>query len=184
MPTVDGLAMVASLGNPIPAMRTEVSQHTFLGGNVYLPRILQQFGEELGVTTTVEQFQASIDNTRQQLQNDTARVSLQNVAVTDGTLSFDVFTQSLVGHKFPTAYPSRRTWLHVTVKDASGNVVFESGGYDANGKITGNVNDDDPLNLSRTTTSSPRPTKCKFTNQSWVTRQVRSQQPCCWLGNS
>jgi len=143
MPIVDGLAQTASLGNPIPAMRTGVSQHTLLGGNVYLPRILQAFGEELEVTSTDEQFQQYIDLTRAQLQNDTARVTLQNAAVTDGTLSFDVFVQSLVGHKFPTAYPSRRTWLHVTVRDASGAIVFESGSYDDYGRIAGNANDDD-----------------------------------------
>ncbi|MBE2269866.1 MAG: hypothetical protein IAE80_16635 [Anaerolinea sp.] len=145
MPVVDGLAMAASLGNPIPAMRTNVSQHTLLGGNVYLPRILQTFGEELEVAATDEQFQAYIDATRAQLQNDTARITLQNVVVTDNILSLDVFVQSLVGHKFPTAYPSRRTWLHVTVTDASGAVVFESGGYQDNGFIVGNANDEDAL---------------------------------------
>lgn len=145
MPVVDGLASVASVGNPIPAMRTQVSQHTLLGGNVYLPRILQQFSEELEVVATDAQLQQYIDLTRQQLQNDTARIALQNVAVTDGTLSFDVFVQSLVGHKLPTAYPSRRTWLHVTVRDANGAVVFESGAYNANGSIIGNANDDDGL---------------------------------------
>jgi hypothetical protein len=143
MPIVDGLAPAASVGNPTPLMRTGVSQHTLLGGNVYLPRILQQFGEELEVAATDEQFQQYIDLTRQQLQNDTARVSLQNALVTEGTLSFDVFVQSLVGHKFPTAYPSRRTWLHVTVRDAAGTVVFESGSYNTNGSINGNDNDED-----------------------------------------
>ncbi|MFN8527359.1 MAG: hypothetical protein U0670_01965 [Anaerolineae bacterium] len=144
MPIVDGLASAASVGNPIPPMRTGVSQHTLLGGNVYLPRILQQFGEELEVTSTDAQFQQYIDLTRQQLQNDTARVTLQNASVTDGVLNFDVYVQSLVGHKFPTAYPSRRSWLHVIVRDASGAVVFESGSYDNYGRISGNANDDDP----------------------------------------
>lgn len=143
MPVVDGLASVASLGNPVPAMRTQVSQHTLLGGNVYLPRILQQFSEELEVAATDEQLQTYIDLTRQQLQNDTARVSLQNATVADGVLSFDVFIQNLVGHKLPTAYPSRRTWLHVTVRDAAGNIVFESGSYNPNGSINGNDNDED-----------------------------------------
>jgi hypothetical protein len=53
--------------------------------------------------------------------------------------------ENLSGHKFPTAYPSRRSWLHVTVKDRNGNPVFESGAINPNGSITGNDNDADPL---------------------------------------
>ena len=37
-----------------------------------------------------------------------------------GELAFDVDVRNLTGHKFPTGYPSRRTWLHVTVRDAQG----------------------------------------------------------------
>ena len=32
-------------------------------------------------------------------------------------LNFDVAVQNLTGHKFPTGYPARRAWLHVTVRD-------------------------------------------------------------------
>ena len=37
-----------------------------------------------------------------------------------------VAVENLAGHKLPTAYPSRRVWLHVTVLDGP-DVVFESG---------------------------------------------------------
>jgi hypothetical protein len=52
--------------------------------------------------------------------------------------------QNLTGHKLPTAYPSRRAWLHVTVTDASGRRVFESGAVDPNGLVHGNDADADP----------------------------------------
>ena len=50
-------------------------------------------------------------------------------------------TNSGSGHKFPTAYPSRRAWLHVTVRDRDNRVIFESGALNPNGSIQGNDND-------------------------------------------
>ena len=51
---------------------------------------------------------------------------------------------NMAGHKFPTGFPSRRTWLHLTVTDASGMVIFDSGAVAADGSIAGNDNDIDP----------------------------------------
>jgi hypothetical protein len=50
---------------------------------------------------------------------------------------------NLAGHKLPTAYPSRRVWLHVTARDGAGNVLFESGAVASDGSISGNDNDKD-----------------------------------------
>jgi hypothetical protein len=55
----------------------------------------------------------------------------------------DVEVTNLTGHKLPTAYPSRRAWLHVVVRDRSGATVFESGAITPAGRIVGNDNDDD-----------------------------------------
>jgi hypothetical protein len=55
-----------------------------------------------------------------------------------------VVIESQVGHKFPTGFPSRRAWLHVTVRDAGDEVVFESGAFGPDGAIEGNDNDADP----------------------------------------
>jgi hypothetical protein len=46
-----------------------------------------------------------------------------------------------VGHKLPSGFPSRRVWVHLKVANANGNVIFESGGWNANGGIFGNDND-------------------------------------------
>jgi hypothetical protein len=51
--------------------------------------------------------------------------------------------QNLAGHKFPTGYPARRAWLHVTARDRNGQVVFESGAITPTGLIQGNDNDAD-----------------------------------------
>jgi hypothetical protein len=63
----------------------------------------------------------------------------------DGShVAFEVAVSSRTGHKLPTAYPSRRAWLHVTVRDGAGAVVFESGALRPDGSIAGNDNDADP----------------------------------------
>ena len=48
------------------------------------------------------------------------------------------------GHKFPTAFPARRTWLHFVVRDRDHRVIFESGALNPDGSIVGNDNDRDP----------------------------------------
>jgi hypothetical protein len=66
------------------------------------------------------------------------------VQVASGRLEAQVFVENLGGHKLPTAYPSRRAWLHFLVKDRSGVIVFESGALRPDGSIVGNDNDLDP----------------------------------------
>src|SRR5205807_303467 len=44
----------------------------------------------------------------------------------------------------PTAYPSRRAWLHFSIQDRNGHTVFESGALKPDGSIVGNDNDADP----------------------------------------
>ena len=61
-----------------------------------------------------------------------------------GKVAIEVLAENLSGHKLPTAFPSRRAWLHVIVRDADGNIVFESGKLRADGSIEGNANDEDP----------------------------------------
>ena len=62
-----------------------------------------------------------------------------------GRLRADVVVENLGGHKLPTAYPSRRAWLHVIIRDAGGRAVFESGALKPDGSVQGNDNDADPL---------------------------------------
>ena len=68
---------------------------------------------------------------------------LRNPSRAGDRFDFDVVVTNKSGHKLPTAYPSRRAWLHVVVRDASGTVVFESGAVRPNGAVTGNDNDED-----------------------------------------
>ena len=143
MPAVDRPTPIASvLGEP----RQGLSRHTFLGGNFFMLRMLNRHRADLGVTALPAELDAVADATVRQLQSDTAAVSIASARTEeDGRLRIDVVVTNKTGHKLPTGYPSRRTWLHVTVRDGSGRTVFESGAIDARGAIAGNDQDEDPV---------------------------------------
>ena len=140
MPTVPVDAPITStLGKAHP----EVHRHTFVGGNAFVLRILKDHGDELGVIAPADELEASAKRTEEQLATTTAAVEVKNARMAGGRLEFDVTATNKAGHKLPTAYPARRVWLHVTVKDARGTTIFESGAPREDGSIAGNDNDED-----------------------------------------
>ena len=142
MPVVDGPMQASSV---LGEMRDALSRHVFVGGNFFLLRLLNRYRVDLGVAALPSELDASAVRTIQNLQTQTATVAIGGPAVSAGRLNFDVSVEDLTGHKFPTGYPARRAWLHVTVHDGSGRAVFESGAITPAGLISGNDNDADPL---------------------------------------
>jgi len=144
MPEVrEDVPITAVFGEP----RSGVSRHTFPGGNFFMQRMLNRFRDDLAVTALPQEMDAAASRTIAHLQSEAAVVSVRNLDVRDGRLVADISVENLAGHKLPTAYPSRRAWLHVTVRDSDGKVVFESGALRPNGSIEGNDNDDDAARL-------------------------------------
>lgn len=129
----------ATLGQP----RAGVSQHVFVGGNAYMLRLLNKYRADLGIVAEPQELEASALRTEAFLKTRTAELAVTPVVRVGAKVQFAVNVRNLSGHKFPTAYPSRRAWLHVTISDASGKVVFESGAQRADGAIVGNDNDED-----------------------------------------
>lgn len=142
MPQAQGAAPISSI-TPQNTYQP-FFRHTFTGGNVFLLTLLRDGSVEGVRNPGGKGLDAHIARTSEFLQTRTATLAITPPRQEGETLAFDVRIDLLTGHKFPTSFPSRRAWLHVTVKDASGKVVFESGGYDREGKISGNDNDDDP----------------------------------------
>jgi hypothetical protein len=140
MPVVETPTPIASvLGEP----RDGFARHEFRGGNFFMLRMLNRYRDELGVEALPQELDAAVRQTVQHLQTDTASISVTRPALEAGRLRFDVDVRNLAGHKFPTAYPSRRAWLHVVVRRANGDVVFESGALSPDGRIAGNAGDED-----------------------------------------
>ena len=141
MPEADGGAKISSMSS---TLRSPFALHSFVGGNAYMLEILDEFGDELGVTASSENFDAAIERTLNQLQNNSAVVEFDDVRLSGTRIIADVVVRNLAGHKLPTGFPSRRAWLHFTVQDGSGQTIFDSGSVNLDGSIVGNANDTDP----------------------------------------
>jgi len=140
MPPVSDSAPIARV---LAAPRPAPAHHEFVAANFFMQRVLGKYHDELGVSAEVSELESAAVRTEQYLQSQAARISLSEPVVTDGRLRVKVTVQNLGGHKLPTAFPSRRAWLHLLVTDRSGQTVFESGALRENGSIVGNDNDDD-----------------------------------------
>lgn len=142
MPSAEGAAPISNI---TPNNLYEpFARHTFTGGNVFMLNLFGEFSDELGFPGSIAALDQQNARTEEYLKNQTAKLIVSAPEQQNDTLTFDVGIEVLTGHKFPTSFPSRRTWLHVTVSDAQGKVIFESGGYEETGEIFGNVNDENP----------------------------------------
>jgi hypothetical protein len=145
MPAVNGQVEIASvMGQP----RDGVRHHTFTGANFFMLSMLGTHSGDLAVTATPAALAAAAKQTTEFLQSQSARVTIAPAQSAAGQLSFAVKVENLTGHKLPTAFPSRRAWLHVTVTAADGHTVFESGKLNPDGSIAGNANDTDAAQFS------------------------------------
>jgi hypothetical protein len=140
MPVVVQPTPVTSvLGEP----REGLSRHDFRGANFLMLGLLNRFRADLGVVARPAELDAAAARSKTFLQSSSATVSVEQAGVEQGRLVADVVVRNLAGHKLPTAYPSRRVWLRVTLHDADGRLLFSSGGVEPNGAIAGNDNDQD-----------------------------------------
>ena len=139
MPRVDGPVRVASvLGEDRPGL----ARHTFLGGNAFMLRLMNRFRDELGMEATSPELEATARATVRQLEEETATISIERATMAGDTLEVDLLLHNVTGHKFPTGYPSRRAWIHLTATNRDGRTVFESGRLNSSGLVEGNASDE------------------------------------------
>ncbi|MFC1826312.1 hypothetical protein ACFLZQ_00055 [Thermodesulfobacteriota bacterium] len=121
------------------------SQHHFVGGNVFMLNILGDNIGSLQLSASTDKIKDTKERTMLQLQKETASLSISGLKYRDNEIIADFKVNNKVGHKFPSGIPTRRTWIHLLVEDASGQVVFESGKPLDDGRIEGNDADSDIL---------------------------------------
>ncbi|MFN7993981.1 MAG: hypothetical protein U0Q18_10285 [Bryobacteraceae bacterium] len=141
---------LTAVEEPVPITRVfgvpreGMKRHVFVAANFFMQRMLNRYRDDLEVDALPEELAHAADNTLSFLQQKSARLSLEKMNLDGGRLQADVVVENMGGHKLPTAYPSRRCWLHFSVRDRNGRVIFESGAVRPDGSIVGNDNDSDP----------------------------------------
>jgi hypothetical protein len=141
MPAIKGQVQISRvLGEDREGARI----HSFLGGNFFMLRMLSRYRDDLGVAALQTELTDNSEATAKFLGTESATVTIENVSTEAGSMRADVVVRNKNGHKLPTAFPSRRAWLHFVVRDRTGKAVFESGALNADGSIVGNDNDADP----------------------------------------
>jgi hypothetical protein len=147
MPVVEGAVVISSVpaDGSLPP-REPFALHDFVGGNVYMLYLHKSNVGDLGLTTAPDNLLETQDRTIGQLRA-AAKLSIQETQLQGEVLNVTLSVTVGTGHKFPTGFPSRRTWVHLTVRDADRQIVFESGRLRSDGSIVGNDADVDPFSF-------------------------------------
>ena len=142
MPDASGAVVISVVPAGLQA-RSPFARHHFVGGNALMLRILDDHRDELEVTADSTGFDTVTGRVLDQLRNDAGVLTILSTEVDGSTIAADLKVENQAGHKFPTGFPARRLWVHLTVADGSGSVFFESGAPQADGSIAGNDADQD-----------------------------------------
>jgi hypothetical protein len=126
--------------------RNPYPRHTLLGINLFALEMFDQFRTDLGLyaadlwlpadpSQKASSQKLAVFEATTEAQTNTAVVTIGTPSKSGGNLQADVTVTSMVGHNFPSGVSFRRAFLDFQVLDASNNVLWESGGTDANGVI-------------------------------------------------
>lgn len=146
MPTTDsqGQSIATALAHnpggrdfPFLEPRQPYGRHTLVGGNAFMTRLLRDNAAALGITAPRGAFDASLTEIQRMLQEGTARVSIGQPVQAGDQWQIPIDVINLCGHKFPTAYPSRRAWLRVEVWAEDGTLLLASGRFNDLGQLLG-----------------------------------------------
>ena len=118
--------------------RSPYAIHELTGANVFMLNILKENTEMLDIRASAENFDATIEATLKHLQEESLELDISLAGLTSDTVFYQLDMTNIVGHKFPSGYPSRRVFIEfVVLNDANGDTVFQSGVLGSDFEING-----------------------------------------------
>jgi hypothetical protein len=105
--------------------------HECVGANAWIPRVLNAlYGGPSGLNREAD-FERTAQLAEQFLAEQSAALTVTLSEGTGASIVAHVRVTNLTGHKLPTGYgEGRRMWLNVQARDGTGQLLWESGGYD------------------------------------------------------
>uniref|UniRef100_A0A832DGH2 T9SS type A sorting domain-containing protein n=1 Tax=Ignavibacterium album TaxID=591197 RepID=A0A832DGH2_9BACT len=134
---------IATIPPSHQVLRTPYWKHEFVGGNVYMLKMLKNNIDSLGISASAENFDSTIARAEFNLTQKALELEVTDLVEND-SLNIFVKLTNKAGHKLPAGIPFRRMWIHLKVLDANSNIIFESGNWNSNGEIVGLNSDYEP----------------------------------------
>ncbi|MCH2197791.1 MAG: T9SS type A sorting domain-containing protein [Flavobacteriales bacterium] len=117
--------------------RGPIGLHYMVGANTFMVEMMKNNIEFLGLSATEAQFDTTLMKTFEMLQEESVEILLEEGVYDEDSVSFTVTLDNLVGHKFPSGYPARRSYIEFIVSDDMGNELFHSGELQADYEVFG-----------------------------------------------
>jgi len=127
--------MQGGMGGGHLSARSPYGRHVFVGANTFVPALIRDNAEELQPNASAAALNATIAAARDQLEQRSATLELVGATRDGDELRVTLLLRNLAGHKLPTGFPSRRSWVRLQVIDDDGQLVFSSGVTDDKGRI-------------------------------------------------
>ncbi len=103
--------------------------HTFVGGNTWVPEILQDTAWRLNAAGEAGYLNETIAQAKTLLGKSATLTATITTQATEKMVLVRVFNET--GHKLPSGYAEgRQMWLNVRAFDQNGQLIYEAGAYD------------------------------------------------------
>jgi hypothetical protein len=104
-------------------------EHTMVGGNTWLPQLLQDEAWRLHAAGDAPHLDAALQAGGSMLRRAATMTVTLTTSGTQRVATVRVINEA--GHKLPTGYPEgRQMWINLKAYDGAGKLMYESGRYD------------------------------------------------------